>query len=51
MRELSTQEIKAVKGGIFGWLANRAVSVYNNFDSQSFGAWAYNDGNFRTSMK
>lgn len=27
MRELSTKEIKAVKGGIFAWLATRALSL------------------------
>ena len=50
MRELSNTEIKAINGGFWGWLANRAVGLYNNIDSQAIGAWAYNDGNFRRSM-
>ena len=50
MRELTNKEIEVVSGGIFGWLANRFISAYNNIDRQAVGAWAYNNGNFRRSM-
>ena len=46
MRELSSKEIKAVKGGIFGWIANRAVGAYNTMSSMNWSGTNHNSKNF-----
>tara|TARA_R110002012_G_scaffold267048_2_gene450670 strand:+ start:1668 stop:1841 length:174 start_codon:yes stop_codon:yes gene_type:complete len=57
MRELNTNEIKAVNGGIFGTIATAFVKGWNagtswsNGGASSFGSWSYNNGNFRVSQK
>ena len=57
MRELSSNEIQAVSGGIFGVLVTAFVKGWNigtdwvSGGAQSFGTWVYNDGNYRVSMK
>lgn len=45
MRELSRQEIEAVKGGFWGWLANRAVGAYNTMSSLNWSGASHNSNN------
>ncbi|MCC2617956.1 hypothetical protein LJ739_17010 [Aestuariibacter halophilus] len=47
MRELSSKEIKAVQGGFWGWLANRAVGAYNTMSSLNWSGASHNSDSMR----
>ena len=50
MRELNVNEIKQINGGTYWFRAAIGAVGWLFRDSENYGAWAYNGGQFRRSI-